>query len=206
MVLEVPGALLESYRGSVLHTVEFTFADKRSHMQPSAVLRSMRQTGLGSVRRLTNYMGLKVGPAGDELRHFEPQAGDVVQSDVLPDFLLTKEALKTMSWKVRNPDLDDPNEVNVYSAILHLNVHANVRMAHPGLPHSEHMDANWTKYFLGSSFLLSAVVYYTFKKRGLPTPPNVLDWSKTILPPDLFEEYHLWLSAEIPSMIAERMQ
>jgi len=205
MVLEVPGALLEKYRGVELEQVEFSFAGKRSLMLRTAVLRSMRQAGLGSARRLTNYLGFKVGPNGDRLLMFDPLAEDVVLSDVLPGFHIPVEVLRMMTWNVRNPGPNDPAVVSVYDALLHLNVHANRRVAHPGLPHSEHENADWTKYFLGSAFLLSTVVYFTFVERDIPIPSNVLDWSKTILPSDLFDEYQLWISGELPSMIKEKM-
>lgn len=205
MVLEVPGALLEKYRGVELERVEFSFAGKRSHMLRTAVLRSMKQAGLGSARRLTNYLGFKVGPNGDHLLTFEPLAEDVVLSDVLPGFHLPEEVLRKMTWNVRSPAPNDPNEVSVYDALLHLNVHANRKVAHPGLPHFQHENADWTKYFLGSVFLLSAVVYFTFVEGDIPIPSNVLDWSKTILPSDLFGEYQLWISGELPSMIKEKM-
>lgn len=206
MVLEVPGALLEKYRGVELERVEFSFAGKRSHMLRTAVLRSMKQAGLGSARRLTNYLGFKVGPNGDHLLTFDPLAEDVVLSDVLPGFHIPVEVLRMMTWNVRNPGPNDPAVVSVYDALLHLNVHANRRVAHPGLSHSEHENADWTKYFLGSVFLLSTVVFYTFKERNLSIPSNILDWSKNILPSDLNDEYRYWIGGEIPNMILERIQ
>jgi len=54
--------------------------------------------------------------------------------------------------------------------------------------------------------LATTVVYFTYEERGLEIPSNILDWSRTILPTELFEAYRLWVGVEIPNMIVAQMQ
>lgn len=206
MIMESPTALLPTYPQTELESVQFSFGSNNSQMIPNAVLRCMRQTGLGGVRRLTNYLGFTVNSKGDQLSPFKPQSGDVVLSDLIQDFSLQSNVLEMMTCPVRKPDPGDPAETCVYDSLLHVNVHANVRLAHPGIPHAQHPNADWTKYFLGSAFLLSAVVYLTFHKRKLKTPTEVLGWSRRLLPFELLDEYKAWISTEIPHMLEETMR
>ncbi len=206
MIMESPTALLPTYPQTELERVQFSFGSNNSQMIPNAVLRCMRQTGLGGVRRLTNYLGFTVNSKGDQLSPFKPQSGDVVLSDLIQDFSLPTNAFEMMTSPVRMPDPGDPIEIGVYESLLHVNVQANVRLAHPGLPHIQHPKAAWMKYFLGSAFLLSAVVYLTFHRRELKTPPEVLGWSTRLLPSELLNQYKAWISIEIPHMLEEIMR